>query len=103
MDSFEYKAIDNTGLVHNGRVDAVNVADLEMRLRKMGLDLINYKEVKSRGGSIMGKGVKRRDLITMCFHMEQTTRSGVPIIDSLQDLRDSTDNPRLAEVPGGDD
>lgn len=98
MDSFQYKAIDTSGMVHNGSVDATNVADLEMRLKKMGLDLINYKEVKSGGGISTGKGIKRRDLITYCFHLEQTTRAGVPIIDSLQDLRDSTDNPRMTEV-----
>ncbi len=76
----------------------MNVADLEMRLKKMGLDLVNYKEIQSTGASMTGKGVKRRDLITFCFHMEQTARAGVPVIDSLQDLRDSTDNPRLREV-----
>ncbi len=98
MDFFEYKAIDSAGLTHHGRVDAMNVADLEMRLRKMGLDLVNYKEIQTTGASLTGKGVKRRDLITFCFHMEQTARAGVPMIESLQDLRDSTDNPRLTEV-----
>lgn len=98
MEFFEYKAIDTSGLTHHGRVDAMNVADLEMRLKKMGLDLVNYKEIQTTGASLTGKGVKRRDLITFCFHMEQTARAGVPMIDSLQDLRDSTDNPRLTEV-----
>jgi len=98
MDFFEYKAIDTAGLTHHGRVDAINVADLEMRLKKMGLDLVNYKQIQTTGPSMTGKGVKRRDLITFCFHMEQTARAGVPVIESLQDLRDSTDNPRLREV-----
>ena len=30
--------------------------------------------------------------------MEQLTRSGVPILDALSDLRDSTDQPRLREI-----
>ncbi len=98
MDFYQYKAIDERGRVHNGQVDAVNEADLEMRLRNMGLDLVNYKEIKSTGKAVSGSGIKRRDLIMFCFHLEQTSRSGVPIMDSLQDLRDSTDNPRLAEV-----
>lgn len=98
MDFYQYKAIDERGRIHNGQVDAVNIADLEMRLRKLGLDLVNYKEVKSNTQRVTGVGVKRRDLITFCFHLEQTSRAGVPILDSLQDLRDSSDNPRLAEV-----
>jgi type IV pilus assembly protein PilC len=98
MEHYRYKAIDDRGRAHNGIVDAANVADLEMRLRKMGLDLVNYKEVSSPSKRVTGGGVKRRDLITFCFHLEQTSRAGVPILESLQDLRDSTDNPRLAEV-----
>ncbi|MBI2994657.1 MAG: type II secretion system F family protein [Gammaproteobacteria bacterium] len=98
MDFFRYKAIDQFGRVQIGQADAINMADLEMRLRKMGLDLVNCKELKSAGKSVSGRGVKRRDLILICFHMEQTSRAGVPMLDSLQDLRDSTDNPRLREV-----
>ena len=98
MDFYQYKAIDNSGRVHNGQADAINIADLEMRLRKMGLDLVNYKEVKSPSQNVSGRGVERRDLLLFCFHLEQTSRAGVPILDSLQDLRDSTDNPRLREV-----
>lgn len=98
MEIFQYKAIDEKGRIHNGQVDAANIADLEMRLRKLGLDLVNYKQLKSTGQRIIGIGVKRRDLITFCFHLEQTSRAGVPIMDSLEDLRDSTENPRLAEV-----
>jgi len=98
MEFYKYKAIDEQGRIHNGQVDAVNPADLEMRLGKLNLDLISFKEVKSNTQRIKGSGVKRRDLITFCFHLEQTSRAGVPILDSLKDLRDSADNPKMAEV-----
>lgn len=98
MEFFQYKAIDQFGRIQMGQSDAVNVADLEMRLRKIGLDLVNCKEVTAKAQDASGRGVKRRDLILFCFHMEQTSRAGVPILDSLQDLRDSTENPRLREV-----
>ena len=98
MDVFQYKAIDEKGRIHNGKVDAINVADLELRLGRMGLDLVNYKNQGASGPKITGSGVNRRDLITFCFHMEQTSRAGVPMLESLEDLRDSTDNPRLREV-----
>lgn len=90
--------MDEDGRIQVGQADAINIADLEMRLRKMGLDLINYKEIKSPSQNISGRGVTRRDLILFCFHLEQTSRAGVPILDSLEDLRDSTENPRLKEV-----
>ena len=98
MEAFQYKAIDEVGRMHNGKVDAVNIADLEIRLNKMGLELIKCNQLGSSSTNISGAGVTRRDLITVCFHLEQTSRAGVPIIESLQDLRDSTDNPRMREV-----
>lgn len=98
MATFQYKAIDERGRFHNGRIDAVNTADLESRLGKMNLDLVNFREVTHQGKSKTYYGVKRRDLITFCFHMGQTARAGVPILESLQDLRDSVENPRFREV-----
>ena len=98
MDFFQYKAMDESGRIQVGQADAMNIADLEMRLRKMGLDLINYREIKSQSQSVSGRGIGRRDLILLCFHLEQTSRAGVPILESLEDLRDSTGNPRMREV-----
>jgi type IV pilus assembly protein PilC len=98
MNIFQYKAVDSAGRVNAGKMDAVNIADLEMRLQKMDLDLVNFKDLGVTGPKASAGGVKRRDLITFCFHMEQTSKAGVPILESLEDLRDSVDNPRLREV-----
>ena len=98
MATFQYKAMNEKGRIQNGRIEAVNTADLEGRLGKMGLDLVNYRDITRQTRSRAGYGVKRRDLIIFCFHMEQTARSGVPMLESLQDLRDSVDNPRFREV-----
>jgi len=98
MAIFKYKGIDTLGKTAHGRIDAVNEADLEQRLAAMGLELITCKEITSAGASIRGKKITRQDLINFCFHMEQMTRVGVPIIESLEDLRDSVDNPRFREI-----
>ena len=45
MPSFQYKAIDKTGQPARGGLDAVNEVDLELRLRRMGLDLITCRQV----------------------------------------------------------
>ena len=98
MDAFQYKALNADGRMRYGRVDAVNPADLEIRLSRMGLDLINYRTLKTSGGVVGRRGVKRVDLITFCFHLEQLSRAGVPILEGLADLRDSIDNPKLRDV-----
>ncbi len=99
MPSFQYKAVDKIGRQARGGLDATNEIDLELRLRRMGLDLIAYKEV-DRHASILaaGRKITRQDLINFCFDMEQMTRSGIPLLDGLRDLRDTLDNPRFREV-----
>ncbi len=99
MPSFEYKAIDKTGQPARGGLDAVNEVDLELRLRRMGLDLITCKQVDRRSRSIGAGGtITRQDLINFCFDMEQMVRSGIPILDGLRDMRDTIDSPRFREV-----
>ncbi len=98
MSAFDYKAIDSYGKTILGRIDASNDADLEMRLNRMGLDLINFRPARSRGLRLGSRKIGRAELITFCFHLEQLTRAGVPILDSLGDLRDSVSNPRFRDV-----
>ena len=98
MEAYRYKAINAQGRTIQGRVDAVNPADLELRLSRLGLDLVNFRELSSRTKNITGRGVKRTDLITFCFHLEHLVRAGVPILEGLGDIRDTVDNKRLREV-----
>jgi type IV pilus assembly protein PilC len=99
MEAYRYKAVNAQGRVLQGRIDAANPADLETRLSRLGLDLVNYRELK-RHKSVTGRGIQRVDLITFCFHLEHLVRAGVPILEGLADLRDTIDNKRLREVTG---
>lgn len=96
MSLYAYKAMDANGRLIFGRMDAINAVDLEMRLKRMELDLISGDPVKQ--GGFGGTTIARRELIAFCFHLEQLSRAGVPLIESLTDLRDSLDNPRFREV-----
>lgn len=98
MLSYQYKAVDKSGQTARGGLDAVNEVDLELRLRRMGLDLITFKQVDRHASVLAGGKIKRQDLINFCFDMEQMNRSGIPLIDGLRDLRDSLENPRFREV-----
>ncbi|MEW6165325.1 MAG: type II secretion system F family protein [Pseudomonadota bacterium] len=96
MSLYAYKAMDAGGRLIFGRMDAINPVDLEMRLKRMDLDLINGDPVKQ--GGFGGARITRRELIAFCFHLEQLARAGVSIIECLADLRDSLENPRFREV-----
>jgi len=98
MSVFNYKAVDNYGKIILGRLTASNDADLEMRLSRMGLDLVYFRPARTGGWWLGFNRIKRPELITFCFHLEQLTRAGVPILESLGDLRDSVTNLRFREV-----
>jgi type IV pilus assembly protein PilC len=99
MPLFNYKAIDANGKAILGQIDALNVVDLELRLKRMGLDLVVGGPTKRAMG--FGRGVTRPELINFCFHLEQLSSSGVPLVEGLTDLRDSVENPRFREVISG--
>ena len=101
MPLYTYKAIDAEGKSVLGRVDAVNLFDLEQRLSRMGLDLITGAPSAQKSRLIAGAKVQRQDLINFCFHMEQLAGAGVPIVEGLTDLRESVDNLRFREVVSG--
>jgi type IV pilus assembly protein PilC len=101
MALFTYKAIDPKGKAALGQIEAMNVIDLEMRLKRMGLDLVSGVPTR-RGGTLIRAGsIKRQDLINFCFHLEQLNAAGVPLVESLGDLRDSGENARFREVISG--
>jgi type IV pilus assembly protein PilC len=101
MPLFSYKAVDTQGKNIVGRVEAVNLFDLEQRLSRMGLDLITGAPSAQHSRLIGGRRVGRQDLINFCFHLEQLAKAGVPVIEGLVDLRDSVENARFREVVSG--
>ena len=46
MASYSYRAIDEAGEIQSGNIDAANPIDLEMRLKRMGMDLIKFESIK---------------------------------------------------------
>ena len=98
MPLFQYKAIDAGGKFIQGSLDAGNVSDLELRLEKMDMDLVTFKQ-KKLGAEVFGKNkIGRRDLINFSFYLEQLTRAGVPILEGLADLRDGEENPAFRDI-----
>ena len=100
MAVFAYKAMNPDGQLVRGELEAANLVDLEMRLKRMELDFINGSPLKP---TAFGRSspAPRRELINFCFHLEQLRRAEVPILEGLSDLRDSTDHPRFREIMAG--
>jgi len=98
---YKYKAIDASGKIRHDSIEADNILDLEKRLMAMGMDLINFRKKNPSIISFKTKSISRQDLINFTFQMQQLTKSGVSILDGLEDLKDSANTNRMQEVLSG--
>lgn len=92
MVMYAYQSMDPAGRIVRGNMDASNPSDLELRLKRMDLDLIDFKRKAIRAVTFRNSRVSRRELINFCFQLEQMTVAGVPILEGLADVRDSVEN-----------
>jgi type IV pilus assembly protein PilC len=97
MALFAYRAVDADGRISTGNLDAANAIDLELRLKRLGLDLLTFDSVK-RATAARTRKITRQELITFCFHLSQLLKAGVNIIEALTDLRDTVDNAGFRQV-----
>lgn len=95
MSMYSYQAVDATGKLVKGLLDAANPVDLELHLKHNGLDLIC---AKPNSAQIRRSKIKRADLITFFFNLDQLSRAGVPLLECLTDLHESMDNAAFREI-----
>ncbi len=90
MGLYVYRAIDDEGTVHQGRMPAVSSRELESRLLGSGLELLSARQ--SHTFSAFRFKVTARDKIAFCLHMETTLKAGLMVTDALQDQVEGADN-----------
>jgi len=99
VPDYKFRTIDAAGKIRNDTMVASNPMELEKRLGSMGFDLLSYKEQSTVAkNAFRSKRISRRELINFTFHIEQLIKSGVPLIDSLKDIRDSLDYSHFTDV-----
>lgn len=98
MTQYAYKAIDRKGNKISGYYNASGIEDLESRLDKQGLDLVSANPKGKDWTLFFRKGVERRDLIVFFIDLEQMAVAGIPLVDSLIEIRDSVSSPAMREV-----
>lgn len=103
MPKYTYKAINERGRPIRGVVTAANEGDLFNRLQDSHLALVDCQEINEKSSKVatifQGK-VKVRDMIQLFIHMEQLQRAGVPLLDTLSDVRDTSESLRLRDIMG---
>ncbi|HWU82308.1 MAG TPA: type II secretion system F family protein [Methylophilaceae bacterium] len=100
MPTYNYKAVDQKGLPAQGQLDASNDIDLELRLDRTGLSLLTFREAKKSAPVFNTNKVGLQDLVMFCFQLEQLSSAGVPLLEGLTDVRESTLNPYFQKIIG---
>lgn len=98
MPTFTYRALNENNRYVKGQITAANEIDLEERLKGFGLELVDCRQQKAHKKKLGGGGVKTKDLIVLCLHLEQLDRAGVPLLEALADVRDSSESPKLKDI-----
>lgn len=101
MAKFRYKAVNDKGRPVRGVIQAANEADLFNRLTEIHLSLVDCKELNEKPSKLqhlLAKKVLIRDLVQLFMHLEQLQKAGVPLLDALSDVRDTTESTRLRDI-----
>lgn len=102
MARYKYRAINNKGRPVRGVITAINEVDLHNQLQSGGLELIQCQAIDKKKGPLaalsFGKKVKTRDLIQLFFNLEQMQNAGVPLLEALSDIRDTTEHDALRDI-----
>jgi len=94
MLEFSYRAVTAEGRTISGRQSATSESDLEARLGRMQLELLQAKPVRA-ASMFARKKLESKELINIFIHMQTLSQAGVPLFESLVDLRDSADTPSV--------
>lgn len=98
-ERYKYRALNNKGRPVRGVISAVSEVDLYGQLQSAGLELVQCAPLAKKKSSLLfSKKIKVRDLIQLFLHMEQMQSAGVPLLEALSDIRDTTDQDRLRDV-----
>jgi type IV pilus assembly protein PilC len=104
MQRYKYRAVNPSGRPVRGLISASSEADLYNQLQQAGLELVGCTALgaeTSKSNFLGGIGrpkVALRDLIQIFVQLEQLQSAGVPLLDALQDIRDTADNPTMRDI-----
>lgn len=97
---YSYRALDQSrNRIIKGSMQAASEYALEQVLSESNLVLISSREVKNSFFSLgFLERITPKDLITFFIHLEQLEKAGVPLLDSLSDLKDFSSNQKIKDM-----
>jgi len=98
MQNYNYTGINKYGKRVSGVLPAANEQELEQKLIKSQIDLLNYKKQSDSFSLLSKPKVTRKDIIGMTFQLEQLLRAGVPLLEIINDLKDHFESDAVKEM-----
>ena len=99
MALYQYRAANAEGQINKGQIEALNELDLEAQLKKVSLMLVSAKLLTQQNRIV--KSMPRREVIDFFFQLEMLVRAGVPLLESLGDLRDAAESSSTRDLCSG--
>ena len=99
MPIYKYRALDRKANKQlTGQVEALSIQDARQRVTGKNLVPIDIKEVKSNPLKAAMSKPKRKDLAIFSRQLSTLVSAGLPILASLRNVAEQTDNSQLKEV-----
>ncbi|PIS09010.1 hypothetical protein COT75_04075 [Candidatus Beckwithbacteria bacterium CG10_big_fil_rev_8_21_14_0_10_34_10] len=109
MTDYSYIAIDKNGQVKRGDISSQNSAQIYRQLEVNGLELISFQETKGKAGimdldmsgvikGIFYQKISPMEKITFAHHLAVMLKAGVPIIESVDILKNETASPKFKKI-----
>jgi type IV pilus assembly protein PilC len=98
MPIYSYKAINQAGKIITGSMEAANEKELSFKLSQSFLELVSAKESRDWQSLLGTSKISLQDLIMIFIHFHQLDKVGMGIIDSIADLRDTSDSKATKEL-----
>ena len=98
MPEYKYRGVNRRGASITGTLAAQNISDLEAKLEESGGVLLEIlpqegKVTAKAGISIFKPTVKPQELIEFFSTIQTLLNAGVPMLKSLESIRDDVENP----------
>jgi type II secretory pathway component PulF len=101
MPSFVYKAIDGNGETVKGVVEENHIDNAYDNISSTGLYVLNISQSNRLNDFYLKKlrvlRIRRKDIVEFASNLSVMLKAGLPLLASISDIADSTDNKRFME------
>ena len=109
MENYTYKGISGSKYI-SGEIEALNLDEASHKLKQQKIIITNITRIQKKGAaktkekkkgsksSLFKKKIKPQDTVVFSKQFATMVKAGLPILGTLQMLRDQTEHPTMKEI-----